>query len=287
MTLLMLRGGDGRYYYLKPDIAEAPSWGPKVEWLADGQPVELFNASNPNTPALWLASTDEVAEFTARWSARPTRIGWKLTDPSIATDKLPAEPTSEQFDELPESLRESGLYEGVYAPGEQFERRFVAADWTRYDGEPAPADGLVWTASLPHSLGGHPELAHLFPGHLGGFRVAAIARLKRYPHLKYVFDKVSILEVTVELQYDVPRTRWRPVYLRSGRKSSKREQVTEKYTKQMTLPIGDRITGGNRAAAVVEWDRRMAELDGFATETAQVRACSHCDGRGVVVGADS
>lgn len=285
-TLISLRGDDGRYYFMRPDLSKHLPWdSTDVRITADGTEIAAPERGWDRYGRGWITVDFDPAEITLHWRSAVQVVGWRLVDLAYASERTPAELSTDDFADLPEQVRESGIYGPVRKPGEDHSATFTADQWVRYDGSPAPDDGHKWVAKLEHHLTHHPGIHHLFPGHLAGFRETAKKHLERRPGIQYVFDKHSYLEIVFALRYTPPKTRWRPKILASGRKSSsRREEVEDRVTKHVNIPITDQIAGVNRAAAVAEWERRLAELDALADEISTVRACSHCDGAGVVTG---
>lgn len=280
---------DGTWFYYLPEVARVTWVTGSPEVAADGEPMTACEKAG------WYSAAREAAVITVTRPAHPVTIGHRLADPDTASVRYPLTLTVAEYEqrrEIEDDERIFALYDRVTEPGDPSVEE-ISGPWLRLDGAPPPADGRTWHAALPAELTEHPEYLHLFPGYLGGFRARVTKTVERMPRVRYSFDGAShgrgaVIEVTVEVPFDKPLTRYEPARNQDGSRSRSRKgrTVTETATRSLVFPAPDRVAAVNRAAAAAKWDEWEAEIVQAVTE-ASVAACSHCRGTGhVIAGAE-
>lgn len=266
--IVCLHHEDTWYYFLPHHYYGSQTW--RAE--AVGYQEILASAGRSR----WFVGSFLAEQIVRLTPGGSKAVGWELVDPSAVSERFPLTLTHEEWtarrgDEDDAAPPEVALYRAITEAQPDQETTFEGP-WVRGDGEPAPADGRVWTAQLPYELINHPELLHLFPGELSGFRDALAARLKRIPTVDVY--TTSGFEVYAKVPYDPPHHTWQGTKRRG-------HQVEQRLTRSQKFYPSYKIGGVNRAAAVVAWDAEIAKFVAVVTEMATVRVCGTCSGTGV------
>lgn len=279
-----IQTSDGRWLYHLPDPPEHHLTA-RDSVQADGVPM----APLPSAMGDWWVAYHEADRITARYERKPKITGYRLADLDALSVRYPQTLTPEEFrariqDDDDYSTHYT-LYTAVTEPQDP-EEYVYPGPFTALDGEDPPEDGaLPWVASLPYSLIKRPEYAHCFPGHIPGLRKHVAAQIKRMVHIQHCFDsydgRPAGLHITARVPFEQPKTRWVKQYGRSGRELRARKEVPEMVTRELYLPVPDRVSGASYAAAVEDWDRQVAFWVGVARDVA-VKACNACGGTGHV-----
>lgn len=295
--ILVLTDADSSYYLLPYRPFGGESWNtPNAVWsTADGSLV-LHRKGDPNRgTADWYRAPGGPQPLTATRPGKQTRTGWKLDNPAAASDVYPefvAEGTRRDED----SSAFAALYTAVYerAADETMavpvEAMIVAAEGVA----PAPRDGLAWTANVLDELKQHPELLHLFPGHLSGFREAVVEAIKSQPFMRQtggglfsgsnaaVERERGLVTAYRSVPFEPRHTRIVHDELGRGRKSRRGREVLETKRLQVSLKVPATIPGRTRAEAVERWHATLAEILAEVEEALTPAPCWHCQGTGVV-----
>lgn len=249
----------------------------------------------------WYTAPGPVQDLTATRAGQGPRTGWKLRDPDTASAKYPptltnAEFTGRGFDDEGE-YPAGHLYQAVYADVPDESITFPAADMLVIDdAAPAPADGLTWTVNIRDELRQHPELFHLFPGHLSGLRAAFVEAVKALPFMSvglfrdYVWDdkkRPGHVEVIHEAPYEPRSTVFVHDTTASGKRLKRGRTVVEAKRMSVSVPVSDRVYGNTRAEAKAVWEAELAGLLDAVTEALTPAPCLHCRGTGVVSQVDA
>lgn len=196
----------------------------------------------------------------------------------LDVDKFEAcnDPDSASYDR-----RVHALYEPFYEATPP-RRELVEGAWMFLEGAPPPDDYYIWHGSLPSELRYAPEYLHLFPGHLEGFREAAQAALGELPGVQaYAAGNEPAISVYAHVQLPpLSPIAWekpnRPA-VRRRKNAASRAPVT----RSLLIPAPKGIEGENRAAAVEEWERRMASIVDYVRAII-ADVCPACEGRGFI-----
>ncbi|MCP9964093.1 hypothetical protein LUX57_01845 [Actinomadura madurae] len=201
-------------YYLGADIANTYRQTPIVP-DADGQPMTALQAPG------WWATDHEATTITARKPVPSKTIGYRLRDPSAASERFPAALTAAEWSnrEDDENLLWD-LYTAVTEP-QPDEVITIEGPWLRLDGTPPPEDdGRTWVPRLPDALRNRPEYHHLFPGYMPGFREHIKRLAERHHYKQFVFldhRGQRGISVTLQVPFDQPITEYRPPATTTGR----------------------------------------------------------------------
>lgn len=257
----------GPLAYVRDGIAYATGW-----WRADGPPSEV----------------------TITWPGRQVKVGYELRNPAAESAAYPlrvaagAEAEAMRLDD--DTM--TALYNVLYEPGPVETETIPVADMTIVDDrniEPVPQDGLVWVANVIDELGRHPELHHLFPGHLIGFRKAVVAAIERLPFLRGrgmfdagVYEKDGYVNAHATTAYEPHHTRFVRSVGRNGQPLKRGRDVTETKTLRVSFPVPSAIAGATRAEAVQRWHEALAVIVEDVTQALTAAPCWHCSGTGIV-----
>jgi len=241
---------EGTWFYYVPNSQQV---------IGDGEP--LVQAPRRG----WWAAPQQVVTLVSRRSWSET-VMWRLIEGIVASETYPATLTPVEHGKRAElDARIDTLYVGVTE--QRTDDEPIGSPRVRLDGAPAPIGGPTWTATLPFELRYHPELLHLFPGHLAGFKTALAERLNDLPGVS-AYDHEPFKAYVHVADPRPPRSR---------RKADQRKSLTIAVEFSRAVPA--QVAGENRADAMVRWD---AMLDAFVAEVDAVGAvvCPTCDGRG-------
>jgi hypothetical protein len=295
--ILALTDATDTYYLLPHRPFGDPSWDRlTTTWsTADGN-LAVHRKGDANTgTADWYRAPGGPQPLTATRPGKQSRTGWKLDNPAAASDVYPEfVPEGTRRDE--DSSAFAALYSAVYerAADETMtvpvEAMIVAAEGVA----PAPRDGLAWTANVLDELTRHPELLHLFPGHLSGFREAVAEAINTQPYMRQTGGGLfSGSNATVERErglvtayrsvpFEPRHTRIVHDELGRSRKSRRGREVLETKRLQVSLKVPAAIPGRTRAEAVERWHATLAEILAEVEEALTPAPCWHCQGTGVV-----
>lgn len=264
----VIAGSDGRtWFYLVPKVDEYD-----VTWSADGEPMTCV----PHKRYYWWSHPGLAAELMATGHPRRgTLLHYRLDDEANVSERYPVTLTVEEW--AARGGGDSDVYQALYsAVWEKLEPRrwvFPASGFVDLGvGAPPADDGRTWVADLPRDLEYRPDLHHLFPGRLTGFRA----------HMRQVLDAISGVDaydssgfvVYVKLRFDPPELH--PV--NRGRYPSKSEST---LTKEIRPNIPRDVLGANRAEACRRWDELTEHWVALFRDFATVKVCGACQGRGV------
>lgn len=256
---------------------ESQTFGSRTEVHADGVPARTVNG--------WYVTGSPDTRFETVTTSPDRTVRWDLRDPLTASVRYPATVTdlSEVADPDDEAdLHTAGrLYQRVTEPGDTT-RTLIDLPVVRLDGEPAPDDGLLWQAALPHAITDRPEFVHLFPGVLTGYRTAVKGLLESLPTVKYAHNvrQQGSFDVTIDVPFDPLPAVTRPAPIPGGRKSRTQVvSVASLYSRRLTIDVPDRIEGATRADAVLAWHADLAVIR-EEVQAASFVACGTCKGTG-------
>lgn len=264
---------DDRWYYLLPiDL-----WG--TDAYADDQPMTQLDNRR------WWVSTHRARTTVAVVKQGERRVlAYELIDPAAESARFPARLDFDAWRQLSEHEQEirDPLYRAVSErlPGKRTE--FPAVDIIDLGpAELPPQGGPTWVAELPYELAHHPEVRHLFPGHLQGFPQALRARLDEIPNLSAYLNG-GTFSLYAKVPYSPKRTKWQGDLLRSGKRSRTHgREVEETTTRHIDIHPQQWVAGVNHAAARREWDRLLdawvAEVKAWMSDV----ECGHCKGTGL------
>lgn len=284
MTVYALKHPDGRWLYHlpTPDAFGTPGFGSRATVTgvyADGQPMEKLHSD-------WWATDHEAARFTTTAQPSPKTTGYRLTDPSAESVRYPATLTVDEWNERRDVEGETlwTLYTNVHEEQPPLEHVYDGPIVVLEGREPPGPDERQWVASLPQALAGRPEYRHLFPGRIPGLRKHLYETIKAMPHIRHCFDGYdgfTGLHVVVEVPFDQPKSRWIADLGRRGQKLKTGRTVRVTATRNLNLPVPADVAGDDYEAALRVWDEQVAFWIGIV-ESASVKACSACDGKGHV-----
>lgn len=265
--ILVLHHEDTWFYFL-------PSSYSTITWIAEA--ADKAEALAVTKKARWYTGTFLAERLKQRRPGGHTTVGFKLKDETAASVRFPLVLTVAEWEERTDdddddTSLEDSLYSRITEPQPDQDTVFEGP-WLVTDGSPAPQDGRSWSARLPYELQHHSELLHLFPGTLGGFREALVARLNNIPMVTaYNHTEFS---VSASVPYAPPTFSW------TGKGRAKRQRENSLLRREVWYPPRE-IAGVNRAAAAVLWDQTMEQYVKAATDMATVRPCSTCHETGI------
>lgn len=304
--IVALTGDDETYYLVPREPFPTKTWRGDITWAArDGDPLEPTNARrDPYGASRWLKHPGPPRDLIATRPTTPTLTGYRLADPAAESAKFPATLTIEEFkartagfDDTADSP-EGALYERVTEPQPDQHMLIPATSMLIIDdATPAPDDGHRWVANLRDELKRHPEVHHLFPGHLVGFRAAFIEAVKALPFMdvrqfiggdsaREDRDRRGYVDITRYAAYEPHHTRFVRDTGSGGRKLQSGRTVTETKMLTVSLPVPDTIAGTTRAEATIIWEATMSRLLAEVTDALTPAPCWHCRGTGVVTQAE-
>jgi hypothetical protein len=296
--ILVLTDATDTYYLLPHRPFGDPSWeGRTTTWsTADGS-LTLHRKSDANVGAAdWYRTPGAPQLLTATRTGKQVRTGWKLDNPAAASDVYP-----EFVAEGSRRDEDTSAFTALYSP--VYERAADEVMTVGLDGmvvvaegaAPAPADGLTYTANLLEELRRHPEVVHLFPGRLVGFREAVVEAINTQPymhstggglfsgsHASVDRDRPGFVVAHRSVPYEPRHTRIVHDELGRGRRSRRGREVVESKRLDVRLQVPSAIAGKNRAEAVEKWHAAMAEILAEVEEALTSAPCWHCQGTGVV-----
>ena len=265
--------------------------------VPDGWRTVESNLGGYDDKTTWLIGPGPLAQVEIRQSPERVTDGWILKDPDAASEKFPAELTTQEWTARgldDEDTDDGFMAQRIYTRRRREVPRQPTDTLTPLTGNPDPVPGRGWVADQPASLIYSWNYHHLFPGYMTGLHAAVVAALeaevgKRHP-LYYtttgVRDRGTTgqyrgIEVTIDVPYETPRWREQRRVGRSGRKLKAIDRVP--VTQKVTLNIipGDTVTGATKTKAAARFDQIVAEWVEWV-RSYQVVACDHCDGTGTV-----
>lgn len=283
----------GTWYLVPKDPFAKTRYGADPTWAtADGQPLGQKRDSRTYNWS-WRPSPTPPQTLIATRRGEQTRTGWRLKDPDAVSAKYPLEVTNEEWVER--GFHDEGdspagtLYRAVYdqASDETFTVE-VAAMVVVPDAVPPPEDdGLTWVVNIHDEMKRHPELLHLFPGHLPGFREAVVEALQTIPEVhreSFVYgasvdrDRRNVVNVSVGVPYEPYHTTFVPDI--GPRRRGK--NVPDTMRLSMSLTVSDLVEGPTRAEAKAKWLAEIERIVAQVRAALEPRPCWHCKGTGVV-----
>lgn len=265
-----------RWYYPLGDI---PTRADIITTLVSDQPGRV----TVDTDRKLIAADHKLTTVT--WTGRPTSrtLGYELNDPATASERYPASVTPQQFAALAEVDEELTwrLYHRITEdrPGEQHTADFTHHQVLTGGGLDQHTDHR-WFNGAGHEL--FAPFGHLRPGQLHGVWDYIAHALRPLPHVKNVYTNGTEISVYLSLPWDEPQTWWRDRYGVSGKKLRGQEKAVSTHVdKRLELRPPRVIFAENKAAAVAELDRIVAELVG-QVRGMNVVACSSCKGNGYI-----
>lgn len=293
--IVVLRDSDATFYLL-PAYPIRNGHGSKGAWSTTGG-VSLTQVREGRSGSWWKAA-GSMQDLVASAPGLPTLAGYVITDEDAVSAKFPSALTVEEYDaRFVADAAGSALYKAVWEPGPAQTRLYPAAGMLVIgEGAPAPDDGLKWVPNLPDELRRHPELWHQFPGHLTGFRDAAVETIKTLPvlapqpHHSYARDagvrvdrsRPSEIEVYTYAVYEPRQTRFENSIGRNGQKLKRGYHVVEATRLEIKFSVSDTVSGATRADAVEKWHAQLDAITDAVTEALSPAPCWHCKGTGVV-----
>jgi hypothetical protein len=298
--IVVLRNGDTTFYLL-PAYPIRNGHGHKATWsTVDGVPLMQVREGRSGG---WWQAAGPVQDLVASVPGLPVLAGYVITDEDAVSAKFPSALTREQYDtQFEDDAAGSALYKAVWENGPVQTRVFPAdAMLVIGEGTPAPDDGMKWVPNLPDELRRHPELWHQFPGHLTGFRDAAVEAIKTLPvlapqpHHSYLRDagvrvdrsRPSEIEVYTHAAYEPRQTRFEHSLGRNGQKLKRGYHVVEATRLEIKFTVSDTVSGATRAEAVEKWHTQLDAITDAVTEALSPAPCWHCKGTGVVSARDA
>jgi hypothetical protein len=294
--IVAITNTEGTWYLLPEKPFPTSSYGNDPTWqTADGQTL-IDCRSSQNWQGGWRRSPTSPQALTATRRGERPLTGWRLRDPAAESPKFPLEVPNDEWAERgfhDEGHSPAGLlYAAVYSPAPDEVATFPVADMTVVadSDAPPPGDGLDWSVNIHDELRRHPELFHLFPGHLLGFREAVVGALKTIPavgkdrtwgaHIDR--DHPSVVMVSVQVPFEPQQTRFvRDIGRRGGELRTGRH-IAETKSLSMSLPVVDQIAGRTRAEAKAAWVAEIQRIRALVEEALEPRPCWHCRGTGLV-----
>jgi hypothetical protein len=290
---IALTNGDATFYLL-PRNPFPDRWRADATWsTADGtlalhrKAVTVFGRDD------WHRAAGTPQPVTASRPGRSVKVGYELRNPAAVSEAFPLTRTT--LDDLDDDTA-TALYRTVHEAAEPETVTFTVEAMKVIDGAavPAPEDGLTWVANITDELQHHPEIHHLFPGHLSGFREAVVGAIKAQPFMRggpsglldraearTDRDKPGMVLANRSVPYEPRQTRTVYDERRSRRRPVAREVVETKRL-SIALQVPDLIAGKTRAEAVERWHSTVAEILAEVEEALTPAPCWHCQGTGVV-----
>ncbi|MFI7089480.1 hypothetical protein ACIBUR_38580 [Streptomyces anulatus] len=277
-----IRHPDGRWLYHLPAPSESHR-APVTGMFADGRPMTALG----NGRGTWWASDHQAEKITARMQPRPAPVRFELTDQSALSTRYPAQLSVENWRrKTDEDHTFYRFYRAVTEEQPPLTYEYEGPFRVLEGGEPPSPGAPSWIAALPRSLTERPEFLHCFPGYIPGLRSQLATRIKRMAHVQYCLDgrdgKPAGLYVTIRVPFHEPVSRWRPKLGRNMRELKSGTHAPVLATREMYLPVGDRVPADRYVDALEEWERQVAFWTELVRE-AEVKACNNCGGTGHVL----
>ncbi|WP_331753458.1 hypothetical protein OG440_40240 (plasmid) [Streptomyces sp. NBC_00637] len=280
MTVYAIAHPDGRWLYSLPTPKGLAFNTEHLGMFADGQPMTHLSEN-------WWAVASEAQRLVGRYQPGPKTVRYQLDRSDALSVRYPAELSVEDFARRARDGEEDelyGLYSSVTVPSAVVEHVYDGPVTVLVGREPPRPDEPQWVAQLPYELSTRPEYRHLVPGHIPGLRTHLMAEFKTMPGVEHVFDNFQDkpgVYVSLKVPFDPPKSSWRPYLGRRGQELKSGRHVPQYVTRQLTLPIPNRVGGDSYAEALAAWTQQVEFWVGIVKE-ASVAACGHCGGRGYV-----
>jgi hypothetical protein len=280
----VLQHPDGRWLYhlAKPSEFAAT---PRTGLFADDEPMTPLGDPRGE----WWVAGQHAKQITAVYQPHPKPVRYRLRDTSVHSDRYPNELGVEQWNErADEDDTYYRFYEAVTEAQLEVRYEYPGPFIVLEGSEPPAPDAPLWVAELPTALTQRPEYQHCFPGYVPGLREHLTDAIKKMRHVEYCFNgrdnKPAGLYVTIRVPFQEPVSRWRPKYGARGQELKAREQVPVLVTREMYLPVPDRVYGPNYQVARADWEAQVEFWTRVARDAA-VKACNACEGTGHVLNA--
>ncbi|MEV6421836.1 hypothetical protein [Streptomyces sp. NPDC051662] len=275
---------DGRWLYHLPAPGES-RLAPVTGMYADDQPMSALG----DRPGAWWAADHQAEKITARMQPRPVPVRYELTDQSVLSSRYPAQLSVEDWrDRTDEDENYYRFYRAVTEEQPPLAYEYDGPFRVLQGSEPPSPDAPQWVARMPRSLTERPEFLHCFPGYIPGLRSQLATLIKRMPHVQYCLDgrdgRPGGLYVTIRVPFHEPVSRWQPNLGKNLRELKSGSNVPVLVTREMYLPVGDRVLADRFADALAEWEQQVSFWTGLVRD-AGVKACNHCGGTGHVLDA--
>ncbi|TQE33206.1 hypothetical protein Sipo7851_21700 [Streptomyces ipomoeae] len=284
MNQYAIQHPDGRWLYHLPNPSRFGATS-RTGIYADGQPMTPLGDNR----GVWWVTDHQAETITAVYQPSPKAVSYRLKDPAVRSTRYPDELSVEDWHErTDEDDTYYRFYEAVTEDQPEVRHEYPGPFIVLEGTEPPAAGALPWVATMPRSLTERPEYRHCFPGHIPNLRAHLKDVIGRMRHVQYCFDgrdgKPSGLYVTIRVPFEEPVTRWRPNLGRNLRELKSGKNVPVLVSQEMYLPVPDRVSGPNYAAAHAEWEQQVELWTGLVRD-ADVKACNHCNGHGYVLDA--
>ncbi|MFF4337546.1 hypothetical protein [[Kitasatospora] papulosa] len=268
------------YHLVKPSEFGAT---PRTGVFADDEPMTPLG----DPRGQWWVAGHRAKQITAVYQPYPKPIGYRLRDTSVHSDRYPNELAVEQWnDRAEEDDTFYRFYEAVTEDQPEVRYEYPGPFLVLEAGEPPAPDAPLWVAELPTALTQRPEYQHCFPGYIPGLSAHMADVIKKMRHVQYCFngrdDKPAGLYVTIRVPFQEPVSRWRPKYGARGQELKSKEEVENLVTREMHLPVPDRVYGPNYQVALEDWTGQVEFWTQVARD-ASVKACNACQGTGHVL----
>ncbi|MEV0996801.1 hypothetical protein [Nonomuraea sp. NPDC050202] len=247
---------------------------------ANGEPMTKLNV-----PGWWGTTSPGPHEIAVHIRNADRIVRWDLKDLGNENARFLRTLTPEEFNER--SGDDDMWYSLYSAVREPTEPTIVPVDgpWIVLQDSPLPPDAKAtptWTAGLPTTLTKRGEYRHLFPGYLSGLRDHLASIIKRMPYVTGCYNQDQMLKVYMTVPLEVPEKRWVTPFTLDKRRRPKpvlREITVDRH---LHLPVPDQVQGSSQADALKNWGEQVEHWTGVV-ESASVKACSACHGRGHVL----
>lgn len=278
----VLQHPDGRWLY---HLAKPSEFGatPRTGLFADDEPMTPLGDPRGE----WWVASQQAKQITAVYQPHPNPIRYVLRDTAVHSDRYPAELTIEQWNEKSdEDDTYYRFYEAVTQAQPEVRYEYPGPFVVLEGSEPPGPDAPPWVADLPTALTQRPEYQHCFPGYIPGLSSHLTDLISKMQHVQYCFNgrdnKPAGLYVTIRVPFHEPVSRWKPKYGARGQELKAREEVPVLVTREMHLPVPDRVYGPSYQVALADWTAQVEFWTQVARD-ASVKACNACEGTGHVL----
>jgi hypothetical protein len=283
---LALTDGAVTFYLLQGETG----YGGKSTLRTDAGPLTFARKGVAYNTGWWRADGSPQTVTISQPGPR-TKVGYQLRNPDAESAAYPLrlDVGDERISGLDDDTF-AALYNTEYEPGPVHVTTVGLEGMTVIEdgvGLP-PEDGLTWVANAFDELRRHPELLHLFPGHLHGFRDAVKETLNSLPFLRGrgldagAYEKDGYLIAHASTPYEPHHTRVVYGVGRNGQQLRKGRTVTETKSLRVSFRVPNTIAGNTRAEAVRSWHQALATIVEDVTLALTPAPCWHCDGTGIV-----
>lgn len=297
-----------RYTYPQPSTpAEVGKWpGSAGTWGSPDVDTVVVPGSTSHTPQKWVVADRPLSTLVLPWRESQGYGGWvkreNAPDDPIAASAWRTwedQPSADLLTHWEAADSDSGhcgtcaTFRAVYERERLWADRAYEVDVRSWLPLPGVADEnpeVAWQVgdtSLTALYGQHT--AHLWAGHIPGFRDAVNKALESDRRTQYVFTHNSpdrphgSTEVVVPVRWETPKSERRRRVGVGGRKLRGMEDVPRPIatSHRTTRHIPEGLAARTKAEAVAAWDSAVAaEVEAFMPPP--MRACNNCDGHGFV-----